>query len=372
MVVRRDDRNTGKMGKKIARTMVAGMVLVPGVLSNPIVMDRSFAVVLVDEPGIVPDQTIYRGQYLDLASYGLNISSNSVEISTNNGLTFDSGSFGIYGTLAGTYTIYIYNTDGTEIDSFELIVKTPDFDNDNLVDIGDLMKYISSPPAVKGVTTAFASYQIDTMLDWLDSSRQGTNSAPMANDNLPILVNPSSPYISLSCNSYFTDADGDALSYKVQSVTPSSGVDARIVDDILMLYPGSTPAHSVVTVRAYDEHGATADREFMVNEAPKLVHNLQLEVNMTPTGATPQVSTFDISPFFSDYEGHTISYSLGTSALALGSNTAYLNTTTNVLTFSFVNEDLNGEPMDITATDELGLSTTATFTVTFDDQTQSQ
>ena len=163
---------------------------------------------------------------------------------------------------------------------------------------------------------------------------------------------------SLELGSYFTDPDGDPLSYEVEAI------DATVVeaaaDEGVVVLTAMTRGETTVTITAADNEGLTATQTFSVtvpNRAP--VAEGTVEARMIEVG---EEETVDMTPYFSDPDGDELTYAAVTSdgALATAEVSASLVTVIAVARGSVT--------VTVTATDTEGASATQNFDVTVPNQ----
>ena len=156
---------------------------------------------------------------------------------------------------------------------------------------------------------------------------------------------------------YFSDPDGDALTYAVESSRPEVAAVALMGSAVAVraLIPGGAS----VTVTARDVDGETAERVFAVdvpNRAPEVVASIPpLEV------ATGETAAVDAQLHFSDPDGEALTYAVESSraAVAVEVDSAGVVTVEGVTAGDAV--------VTITASDPGGLSAAAAFDVTSGD-----
>ena len=163
---------------------------------------------------------------------------------------------------------------------------------------------------------------------------------------------------SLELGSYFTDPDGDPLSYEVEAI------DATVVeaaaDEGVVVLTAMTRGETTVTITAADNEGLIATQTFSVtvpNRAP--VAEGTVEARMIEVG---EEETVDMTPYFSDPDGDELTYATVTSdgALATAEVSASLVTVIAVAKGSVT--------VTVTATDTEGASATQNFDVTVPNQ----
>ncbi|TBL75103.1 hypothetical protein [Paenibacillus thalictri] len=194
---------------------------------------------------------------------------------------------------------------------------------------------------------------------------------------------PGTTPASFNVSSYFSDPDGDPLTY---SVTPPSvnGISALIASSSVLLFSGAlsstSTSSSTFAVTAADNSGASATMIYTivpgsapVNHAPvaqSVSKNVYYYYNST--GVFPTVRLTDN---FSDPDGNMLAYSFSsgaiqTSTIQLGSAgnpvTALIDQNTGTLSFSSPKDGsalLSNGPVTfaVTAKDPAGLSATTTY-----------
>ena len=157
----------------------------------------------------------------------------------------------------------------------------------------------------------------------------------------------------LDVASYFSDPDGDPLSYEVEAI------DATVVeaaaDEGVVVLTAMTKGETTVTITAADTEGLTATQTFAVtvpNRAPVAGDPL-----MAQTIEVGEAATVDLSPHFSDPDGDALSYAFTVSEAAV----ATIESTVAQVTVTAV---ARGEAtVTVTATDTEGLAATLDFAV---------
>jgi hypothetical protein len=258
MVVHREGKHTGKMGKKIFRTLAAGVVVVPGLIAGQLAtVDHiaSAGTINVTSPQSLTLNYKQEAK-LDFEAYTFRTSSSHLE--------YRSDCEGRYlkANMPGTYTVYLYNTsidysNNNAIGSFIVNVPYPDNNHDGVVDISDVVKNL-------------AQHQYDDssersrLLNWVESSRKPINKAPTVN-NEQIFEH----YLSTACmSSYslddlFDDEDSNELTYSLVGTTPASMktvIATEYYGDDALFYQLLRSGTTTVTVRATDYYGSSVDR----------------------------------------------------------------------------------------------------------------
>ncbi len=150
----------------------------------------------------------------------------------------------------------------------------------------------------------------------------------------------------------FTDPNGDALAYSAKS--SNSGVATASVSGTGITVAAVAPGSASVTVTASDPGGLEAEQSFQVvvpNRAP------QAEGTIPPLSVI-QTVTVDVSAYFTEPDGETLTYSAASSDPAV----ATASVSGDTVTVAAVAR--GGTDVTVTAEDPGGLAATQTFRVT--------
>ena len=139
------------------------------------------------------------------------------------------------------------------------------------------------------------------------------NRPPEPTGSIPAQTVEAGETATLDVSPYFTDADGDALSYEASSSDPS--VAAVTASGATVTVTAVAKGSVTVTVTATDPGGLSATQTLEVavpNRPPE------------PTGSIPaqtveagETATLDVSPYFTDADGDALSYTAETSDSSL-------------------------------------------------------
>ena len=135
------------------------------------------------------------------------------------------------------------------------------------------------------------------------------NRAPTALDTIPTQTLLTGETLELDMESYFTDPDGDALSFAAASA--NTGVASAETAGSTVTITGVSPGTARVTVTATDPAGISIQQAFAVT-----VPNWQPYAVGTIPGQSVesgQTVTVDVSPFFTDPDGQPLSYTAASS-----------------------------------------------------------
>ena len=185
------------------------------------------------------------------------------------------------------------------------------------------------------------------------------NRAPEASQSIPDQTVPLGSEIRLDMQSYFTDPDGDALSYAATSSDAqiaTVNVSASIVT-VMALNLGRAD----ITLTAVDPGGLAATQSFAVtseqppNRAPEVSASLP---DRTLTLNQDEQDTIDLDSYFSDPDGDALTHT------ASSSNTHVATVRVSGDTFTVTARNLGRADIRVTASDPDGLNATQRFSVT--------
>ena len=207
----------------------------------------------------------------------------------------------------------------------------------------------SATVTVSATDTGDLSAEFDFMV-----TVEQPNRAPEVADAIPAQTLQIGDTLPLVVSMYFTDPDGDELSYEaVSSVTDV--VEALAMGDTVQL-AAMMAGSATVAVTVSDPEGLTAEQEFSVtvqppaNRAPEEADSIPAH-DVVVDGAV----VLDMSGYFTDPDGDDLTYSAETSdaAIATASVDGSVVTTTGV---SAGEEGVQMVTLMVTATDPEGLS----------------
>ena len=180
------------------------------------------------------------------------------------------------------------------------------------------------------------------------------NQAPVAVGDIAALELHVGESAAVELSRYFSDADGDTLSYS--AATSNADVAAAEVDGDTLAVVAVGHGTVVVTVTAVDPEGLSAQQTLtvsVINRAP------------APAGEIPALEVFvgesvtvDVSSYFTEPDGDPLSYAAATS----NANMATVAATGAVLTIEGVGQGT--ATITVTASDPHGLAALQTFAVT--------
>ena len=184
------------------------------------------------------------------------------------------------------------------------------------------------------------------------------NQSPVAVGTIPSTTVKAGESVSVNASSYFSDPDGDALTYAAS--TSDAAVATASVSSSTVTVTGVGAGAATVTVTARDPGGLSATQAMGVtvtedggNRSPVAVGT----ISSTTVKAAESVSV-NASSYFSDPDGDALTYVASTSdaAVATASVSGSTVTVTGVAA--------GAATVTVTARDPGGLSATQTFTVT--------
>ena len=136
------------------------------------------------------------------------------------------------------------------------------------------------------------------------------NQAPTVSGSIPAQTVAVGETAAVDVSAYFTDADGDALSYATSSSNPSVAVVST--SGATVMITAVAKGSVTVTVTATDPGGLTATQTLeatVPNRAPEARGSLPDQ-----TVQAGQTATLDVSPYFTDADGDALSYAAATSS----------------------------------------------------------
>ena len=182
------------------------------------------------------------------------------------------------------------------------------------------------------------------------------NRAPEVADAIPAQTMQIGDTLPLVVSMYFTDPDGDELTY--EAVSSDTGVaEALAMGDTVQL-AAMTAGSATVAVTATDPEGLSAKQEVSVTVQPP-ANRAPVEADSIPAHdlVVDSAVVLDMSAYFSDPDGDELTYTAETSdmAIATASVDGAMVTTTGV---SAGEEGVQMLTLTVTATDPEGLSFT--------------
>ncbi len=154
---------------------------------------------------------------------------------------------------------------------------------------------------------------------------------------------------------YFSDPDGDALTYTATSSSPT--VTRASVSDSTVTITGLSAGTATITVTARDPEGLTATQQARVtvqqrNRAPTRVGSIPAQ-SLNPGRTTTVIA----SRYFTDPDGDALTYT------ATSSRTSVARTSVSGSTVTITGVSAGTATITVTARDPGGLSVTQTFSV---------
>ncbi len=180
------------------------------------------------------------------------------------------------------------------------------------------------------------------------------NRAPLASEGIPARTLHKRETAELDLAQYFSDPDGDILSYVVES-TDTLVVTATVRSSTLTARAGGT-GEATLTVIATDPGGLSVRQSFMVtvpNRAPTVIAPIPTQT--VPRGRT---QTVDLSAHFDDADGDPLTYS------AESSNQSVVRVQVSGSSVTLTGQRSGTARVSVTATDPESLTAEHTFTVT--------
>ncbi len=180
------------------------------------------------------------------------------------------------------------------------------------------------------------------------------NRAPTTLDTTPPQTLSTGQTMELDMSSYFTDPDGDVLTFTAASA--NTGVVSVETAGSSVTIAAVAPGTTRVTVTATDPAGISIQQSFAVT----VLNREPIAIGTIPGQSLEpgEAMTLDVSPFFDDPDGETLSYSAASSNRGVATATV----AGSVLTVEGV--AVGTASITITATDPGGLTAQQRFSVT--------
>ena len=182
------------------------------------------------------------------------------------------------------------------------------------------------------------------------------NRAPRPVGTIPPQTITAGGTTTVNAATYFSDPDGDALTYSAASSNAS--VTRTSVSGSTVTITGASAGSASVTVTARDPDGLTATQTARVtvsqpNRAPRPVGTIPSQT-ITADGTT----TVNAATYFSDPDGDALTYS------AASSNASVARTSVSGSTVTITGASVGSASVTVTARDPDGLTATQRFAVT--------
>ncbi|MDE2783318.1 MAG: hypothetical protein OXK77_10210 [Gemmatimonadota bacterium] len=178
------------------------------------------------------------------------------------------------------------------------------------------------------------------------------NRAPTSQTSIPAQTVHAGETITLDLSSYFSDPDGDALTYSATS--SNAGVVSASVSGSTLAIAGLAKGTAQVTVTATDPVGLTATQTFeaaVPNRPPEPQTSIPAQ-----TVHAGETITLDLSSYFSDPDGDALTYS------ATSSNAGVVSASVSGSTLAIAGLAKGTAQVTVTATDPAGLTAKQAFT----------
>ena len=197
-----------------------------------------------------------------------------------------------------------------------------------------------------------------------------TPTVPVTPNRPPITVGTVPPQtvaagemVTVNLVSYFSDPDGDALSY--DAVSSNTAVATASVSRATVNITGVSAGAVVITVTASDPAGSATQQQISVtveraNQAPAAVGTVPAR-----TMTAGETATVDVAPFFNDPDGDALTY------VAVTSNAAVASVSVAGSTLTVVAVAEGSATVTVTARDPGGLEATQSAGVTVERANQA-
>ncbi|MCY4646434.1 MAG: putative Ig domain-containing protein [Gammaproteobacteria bacterium] len=180
------------------------------------------------------------------------------------------------------------------------------------------------------------------------------NRAPTVLDTIPFRTLLAGNTLEFDLARYFTDPDGDALTFTAASA--NAGVASVESVGSTLTITGRAPGSTRVTVTVTDPAGMAVQQMFAVtvpNREPIAIGSIPGQ-SVEPG----QAGTLEVSPFFNDPDGQTLSYA------AASSNSGVATAAVAGATVTLTGVAVGTASITVTATDPGGLTAQQRFSVT--------
>ena len=189
------------------------------------------------------------------------------------------------------------------------------------------------------------------------------NRPPITVGTIPTQTVVAGQVVTVNLASYFSDPDGDALSY--QTVSSNTAVATASVSGAAVNITGVSAGAVVITVTASDPAGSAAQQQISVtveraNQAPVAVGTVPAQ-----TMTAGETVTVDVAPFFNDPDGDALTY------VAVTSNAAVASVSVSGSTLTIVAVAEGSATVTVTARDPGGLEATQSAGVTVERANQA-
>ena len=185
------------------------------------------------------------------------------------------------------------------------------------------------------------------------------NQAPAAVGSIPAQTVTAGEVVSLDVAAYFSDPDGDALTYSATTSSPATA--SPTVSGSTLTIAGVSEGSAAVTVTASDPGGLTATQNVSVtvqrpNAAPMVSGTISPQVM-----EVDEVVSLNLADYFSDPDGDALTFS------ASSSNTGVATTQVAGSIMTIAGEAPGDATVTATATDRGDLSASQTVMVTVEE-----
>lgn len=188
------------------------------------------------------------------------------------------------------------------------------------------------------------------------------NRPPVPRGSIPSTEVAAGETAAVDASSYFTEPDGEALTYSAVSSDPSV-VTVSVGGNTVTIH-GVAKGTTNVNITATDPGGLTATQTFQVtvpNQPPRPVGTIPAR-----TVRVGDPATFDVSSYFTDPDGDPLTYTVTSSNSRVATVTA---AGANLTVMAIAKGTAN---VTVTATDSGGLTATQTFQITVPNRAPQQ
>ena len=221
---------------------------------------------------------------------------------------------------------------------------------------------LGSTLTIDAVATGSVTITV-TVTDTANATATQTISVSVLSNRLPVrvgyiptqTVSLTESAVTVDVSSYFSDPDGNPLTYSTTSSNPSRATVS--VSEATLTIDAVATGWTTITVNAIDNSNAGATQTFSVNV---ISNRAPISVGTIPTqsvrvGGTD--ATFDVSSYFSDPDGNPLTYS------ATSSNTNKATVSVSDATLTITAVAAGWLTISVKATDTYNASRTRSFSV---------
>ena len=216
--------------------------------------------------------------------------------------------------------------------------------------------WVSISPLAKGIATITVTATDLGGLSATQTFSVFTDHPPTTVGTIPAQEVMETKTLSLNVSDYFSDPEGDALTYTVSS-SDTDTASATVSNGTVALQ-GKSEGTATITVTVTDTSGSTALQTFSLTVTP--FNNPPVTVGTIPDQSVVDggdAATVNLTSYFGDTADDTLTYT------AASSDTEVATVSVSEATLSVSPESAGSATITVTATDTAGSTATQTFSV---------